>query len=93
LYLIIGKETAFYIQQKQYEKAIQVADEIFPLFAGYADTPDPDNAYDDIVSKVIDALIRDSNYEYAKKITVYFKSGDKRAIALEKINQIELQNK
>ena len=91
LYLIIGQEAAFYIQNKQYEKALQTADELFSLFSEYQDTPDPDQAYDDIVSKIVNALIRETNYDYAKKITVSFKSDQEREAALERIKQIESQ--
>ena len=91
LFLIIGQEAAFYIQHKQYEKALQTADELYSLFSGYTATPNPDKAYDDIVNKIFTALIRDSNFDYAKKITVSFKSNEERIAALEKIKQIESQ--
>jgi len=91
LFLIIGQEAAFYIQQKQYEKALQAAGEIHSLFSGYEATPDPDQSYDDIVNKIVDGLIRDSNYDFAKKISVSFKSYQERESALERIKQSESQ--
>jgi hypothetical protein len=90
-FLIISQEAAYYIKNKQYEKALQTADEIFSLFSNYQHSPDPDKSYDDIVNKIINALIRDSDFDYAKKIVVSFKSSDERTNALEKIKQIETQ--
>lgn len=92
LLLIISQEVAYCIQQKQYEKAIQTANEIFALFSNYDLPPDANQTYDDILNKIVESLIRDSNYDYAKKITVSYKSDEARVNALEKIRQIETQN-